>query len=231
MDYARKLRKLDNPKNTIDFHRKMWDNYDWSQGGEEWTQVAKKARGLDPLKWKQEIINKLMLKYIRKDSIILEIGPGAGRWTTELINIAHRLILADISKTCLKICKKKFKDFSNIEYHYIDKRLDFLEDNSIDYVWSYDVFVHINPADVANYVEDFERILKPGGIAIINHTGALSGYESGYKKEFHLRSEMDEKIMSQVVSNYKMIMLEQNYDIGVAHPGDLVSVFAKTKES
>jgi len=229
LDYSKNRHELDVPKCSIENNRKMWDNFDWSQNGEEWTQVATRCRGLGTIEWKKNLIKKMMLKYTRKNSTVLEIGPGSGRWTIELIKIAGKLVLADISTTCLQICKKKFSNFSNIEYYFIDKRLDFLESNSVDYVWSYNVFVHINPSDVANYVEDFQRILKPGGIAMINHAGALSDYESEFERARGMRSNMDQYLMATMVSNNKMTMLEQNYEL-TEKAGDLISVFTKPKQ-
>ena len=34
--------------NTREENRRMWNNYDWAQCGEEWTQNAKTLKGLDP---------------------------------------------------------------------------------------------------------------------------------------------------------------------------------------
>jgi len=51
-----------------------------------------------------------------------------------------------------------------------DGALSFIENNSVDYIWSYDVFVHINPTDVEKYIIEFSRILKPHGYGIIHHS-------------------------------------------------------------
>ena len=45
-----------------------------------------------------------------------------------------------------------------------------IADNSIDRIWSWDVFVHINDTDIKDYVVQFNRILRPGGIGIIHHS-------------------------------------------------------------
>ena len=163
------------------------------------------------------------MKYIKKNSIILEIGPGAGRWSTSLQKIAKKLILTDITEKCIEICMELFKEHKNVEYKLIEKRLDFLDKNSIEYIWSYDVFVHINPFDVELYLEDFSRILKPGGISIIHHTGSLEDYvdkKSGWK------TFMGKEEFAKLVIENEMDMIEQNLEL-IHFPGDIISIFKK----
>ena len=83
---------LNLPSHSVEENRKRWNDYDWSRKGEEWTNDAK-HEGLDPNHWKNDLINEMMMKYIKKNSIILEIGPGAGRWSISLQKIAKKLIL------------------------------------------------------------------------------------------------------------------------------------------
>ena len=179
------MRVIDLPSHTIHENRRLWDTYDWSQKGEEWTLDAR-TRGLDPVSWKESLINDMMFKYINKNATILEIGIGAGRWSELLQPLANRLILTDISKTCLDICQQRFKRHNNIEYHLIEKCLDFIGDHTIDYIWSYDVFVHINPSDVEKYVADISRILRADGYAIIHHSGNYLSEKHAREKGFSI---------------------------------------------
>jgi hypothetical protein len=55
---------IDLPSHNVSENRRMWDGYDWSKGGEEWTLDAKSYKGMDPQKWKTTLINEMMLKYI-----------------------------------------------------------------------------------------------------------------------------------------------------------------------
>lgn len=210
--------------NTREENRRMWNNYDWAQCGEEWTQNAKTLKGLDPNIWKTSLINNMMLKYIRGNPVVIEIGPGGGRWTEVLQPICHRLLVADISEKCLSICKERFKAYSNIEYYLIeDGLLGFVPDDSVDYIWSYDVFVHINPVDTERYMIEFNRILKPGGYAIIHHSDVYSSEEDA-KSGF--RSSMDGKLFAHLVEKHGMSLVEQNNSL--PHKlGDLISVFRK----
>jgi ubiquinone/menaquinone biosynthesis C-methylase UbiE len=215
------------PSHTVKENARIWDSYDWSKGGEEWSNYAKTYMGQDPSSWKASLINEMMLKYIKKDSTILEIGPGAGRWTAILQTLASRLILADISKRCIDICKERFRAHTNIEYNLIKGKLDFIDDSSIDYIWSYDVFVHINPTDVEGYIADFQRILKPGGYSIIHHSGAYNTYLSEKAARVNsFRSCMSANLFAQIVAKHGMKIVEQNDNL-VHIPGDIISVFTK----
>ena len=144
--------------------------------------------------------------------------------------IGGRVILTDISQKCIEICKDRFIYADNIEYHLINERLDFINDNSIDSIWSYDVFVHINPSDIEKYISDFGRILKPGGYAIIHHSNMdlrekctrekLSNVTKG------LRSYMSASVFGRLTQAYGMQIVEQNYTLSHV-PGDVISVFTK----
>jgi SAM-dependent methyltransferase len=215
---------VDLPSNTIDEHRRYWNIYNWSSGGEEWTEHAQKYKGLNPEHWKASLISGMIHKYFKTNGVILEIGSGAGRWSIELIKLADRVILADISEKCLDICKEKFKRYDKVEYKLVTNFLDFLGESSVDYVWSYDVFVHINPTDIKKYVSEFQRILKPGGIAIIHHAGNRTLNTLNTLTTLNPRSMMDGSTFASIVHKNGMEIIDQNNTLH-HRPGDLLSVF------
>ncbi|MFH0947074.1 MAG: class I SAM-dependent methyltransferase, partial [Planctomycetota bacterium] len=49
--------------------------------------------------------------------------------------------------------------------------LPFCGEASIDLVWSYDSFVHIEKSAIQSYFHEFARVLRPGGKAVIHHAG------------------------------------------------------------
>ena len=72
---------IDLPSHTVDENKRIWNNYDWEKKGEEWTVEVQKYKGMEPTKWKKNLIDEMMIKHIQKNSVILEIGPGGGRWS------------------------------------------------------------------------------------------------------------------------------------------------------
>jgi SAM-dependent methyltransferase len=206
---------------TVEENRVLWNQWDWSQLGEEWTEHARNDRGLDPQEWKQALIDRMLRKYVQPGQTVLEIGPGAGRWSAVLAPLCQRLILADIAEQCLVICRKRFADRTNIEYHLItDGTLGFVPDESLDAVWSYDVFVHINPTDIERYLAELSRILKLGGVAVIHHAGEYASQRTATEG---FRSHMNAAFFAHLVGKHGLNVVEQ--DQTLPHiPGDVISV-------
>jgi ubiquinone/menaquinone biosynthesis C-methylase UbiE len=212
---------------TQEGNRRFWEAYDWTQGGEEWTETVRFYRQMDPKGWKDSLIREVMEKHIREGDTVVEIGPGAGRWTEALLMRATRLLAVDISAKCLELCRQRFSERPNIEYFLIkEPHLEFVAPNSVDSIWSYDVFVHINPTDTERYIGEFERILKPGGCAVIHHPGTYAKDIEKQERQGIWRSHVDGRFFRHFVERHKLVMLEQSGTW--AHcPGDLISVFRK----
>jgi len=163
--------------NSVASQRAIWDSWNWQQQGEEWTASPE---------WKNSIIEIFLARLIPNGSRVLEIGPGAGRWTEYLIPMSSALHLVDISQTCIDECKRRFGDDSRIEFHINNgSDLACIADASIDRIWSFDCFVHIDPPAVKRYIQEFARVLSDGGIAIIHHgtTGTMEGWRSRLTKD------------------------------------------------
>lgn len=196
----------------------VWQNYDWEKGGEEWTKSPE---------WKQSLIDEVMLRYIEPGRTVLEIGPGAGRWTETLQKIARRLILVDLSDKCVELCKKRFSQCDNIEYFVNDGvLLSFIPSETIDFIWSFDVFVHISPHDTEKYIMEFSRALKKGGHGIIHHAkdGGLHG---GW------RSRMTAGLFADILTAHGLTLVSQfdswgdNEEFNVRGHHDIITVFEK----
>lgn len=151
---------------------KFWDTqYSWIQDGDEWSNLA--AHCKKPYEeWKNSIAKHFIVENINQDSNILEISPGHGRWTKFLLDKYNNLILVDLSPKCIEFCEREFSDFENVQCYANDgKTLDFIKSNSIDFIWSFDSFVHMEKDVITSYFKEFSRVLKKGGIAIIHHSG------------------------------------------------------------
>jgi ubiquinone/menaquinone biosynthesis C-methylase UbiE len=157
---------------TIEENKKVWDEeYIWKKNGDEWDQQA--AYCNQPYEeWKESIVKTFIYKNINPESNVLEIGPGHGRWTEFILKKAKNVILVDLSPNCIDFCKRRFSKFKNISYYVNDgKNLNFIKDNSIDFIWSYDSFVHMEREVIESYFREFARILRINGKAVIHHPG------------------------------------------------------------
>jgi len=140
-----------------------WAAYDWSAGGEEWTESAA---------WKDALIEEVLHPGVPEESVVVEIGPGAGRWSVVLRERAARLVLVEPTEETLALTRRRFEGDSGVSWVLSDgASLPGVEDGSVDSVWSFDVFVHLSANDVAGYLAEIARVLRPGGIATVHHAG------------------------------------------------------------
>jgi ubiquinone/menaquinone biosynthesis C-methylase UbiE len=164
--------------NSSRLNKLIWESWDWQNRGEEWTLSAD---------WKNSVVTSLMRPHMSHGGVILEIGPGGGRWTEHLQPIASRLIVVDISSECLRFCRERFSSLGNIEYVLTSSSdLPGLGDDSVDSIWSFDAFVHINSSEVEAYFQEFRRVLKEGGIGVIQH-GSNGGISGGWRSDLTLQ--------------------------------------------
>jgi len=142
-------------------NRTIWDRWNWEHGGNEWTLSEE---------WKDSFQRCVLHKYMPVGKNVLEIGPGAGRWTELLQPIAASLVGVDISEKCVELCREKFGRAGNTRFiSTTGNTLSGVEDRSVDAIWSFDVFVHINTSEAAGYVWEFRRVLRPGGVGVVHH--------------------------------------------------------------
>lgn len=143
-------------------NRRRWSDYDWSKQGEEWSASPE---------WKQSLVEDVLERWIPVGAVTLEIGPGAGRWSEALAMRALHLVLVDVSERSLELCRERFGDEGRVAYiRSYGNDLPGVPDDSIDAVWSFDVFVHMAPSDQAAYLGEIARVLVPGGVAVIHHS-------------------------------------------------------------
>ena len=118
-------------------NRGWWNTHDWSRLGEEWTP---------DVEWKAAVVGRFLVPFVPEDTV-LEVGPGGGRWTEILAARSPRVYVLDVAEVPLEVCRGPFKKLRTIAYMRGDGRTVPLQDGTVDAIWSYDVFVHVNPAD------------------------------------------------------------------------------------
>lgn len=204
--------------NSRVLNAEIWDHWDWEAGGEEWTVTEE---------WKQSLVRKVLKPRVPVGSIVVEIGPGAGRWTQHLIPLAGEYTGIDLSKTCVDLCTKRFAATSARFRINQGNNLPGVIGASVEVIWSFDVFVHINLVDIASYLEEFYRVLKPGGRAVIHH-GTAAGHSGGWRSDA-TTSELNALIVTKglrVVEQFDLWTEDgQRHEVGLYQ--DQVTVMEK----
>lgn len=191
--------------------RQLYNSYDWSRRGDEWTMSEE---------WKRGLVDEFLIPNVPEGGVIIEIGPGGGRWTEILQRRAARLVVTDVADRALANCRERFQHCSNIEYVLGDGQSLEVADATVDSVWSYDVFVHINPVAARSYFREFGRILKPGGRAVIHHPGA--------KRINPSRSDLTDAMVRSFCDESGLRLVVQTPKFAAdKNPGDLLSVIEK----
>jgi SAM-dependent methyltransferase len=148
----------------------IWDRlHPWPADGDEWTGQAD-ASGLPYGQWKKGVVEHWIEPYVHDAATVLEIGPGRGRWTGHLADRCERLVLVDVSPNCLERCRDLVAGRTSLRCHLgrgADLPLDLT--GEVDFVWSFDAFVHMEPADVRAYLKEIARVLRPGGWSVLHH--------------------------------------------------------------
>jgi len=155
----------------IEWNREVWDQaHDWSKDGDEWIGMAEHCR--QPYEaWKSALVEEFLTPQVH-DKDVLEIAPGHGRFSQFIVPAARSTTLVDLSQTCLDACQSRFAAATNVTYVLTDgTSLPGVADESMDFVWSFDSFVHMELAVIDAYLAEIARVLRPGGGFTLHHAG------------------------------------------------------------
>jgi len=205
---------------SLGANKEIWENWDWQAGGEEWTHSPE---------WKESLIRNVLRRYIPPGGSILEIGPGGGRWTATLIEMADTFRAVDIAESCIRVCQQKFAGQSKASFFVGNgKDLSDIPDASIDSLWSFDVFVHINIAEAASYAREFRRVMRANSVGVVHH-GTSGGLDGGWRS--NITSEAFRELLQQagfsVLSEFQTWEDGgQKYPVGLYK--DQITVFGST---
>jgi len=149
--------------------------------GDEWNEPA--AIGIDvPADELVAYLDRTVFgPFFGTCEVLLEIGPGGGRFTTVLLPRCRKLLAADTSANMLSLLKSRFGGDARLTCLHLDGRgLRGIADASVDAAFAYGVFVHLQHWDIYHYLTELRRVLKPGGKALIQHANTFS--ELGWKR-------------------------------------------------
>jgi ubiquinone/menaquinone biosynthesis C-methylase UbiE len=151
---------------------KNW--YD-SFGEKEWTRLLRNRLGELLFHVHMDVFRY----YVKKDALVLELGAGAGIFSKELVTIADRLVVSDLSEGQLAFNKLKMAELG-LEGRIKDFLLLDITDLKDLNSNHYDVVICVGGA--LNYTFDKERtaitemlrVVKPGGIVIVGVISLLN---------------------------------------------------------
>ena len=151
---------------SIKENLESWDDpVRWENHGDEWSQ----AWGSSDALWFGTVLPRI--RPWLPTGCLLEIACGHGRITRYLLSHCERLVGVDLAPTCVEECAQKFADHSEATFMVTDGRsLAGVEDDSIDFAFSWDSLVHADPTVLKAYLDELARTLREGGTAFLHHS-------------------------------------------------------------
>jgi len=106
--------------------------------------------------------------------LALDFGCGAGRLSRALAAHFEHVVGIDVSSSMIETARALNRDVANVEFREnASPRLEGVADASVDFVYSLITLQHIPSRLAMGYVDEFFRVLAPGGIAVFQFvTGA-----------------------------------------------------------
>lgn len=120
--------------------------------------------------------------YVTPKTTMLEIGPGGGRWTRYLL--AARMVYAvDYHQELLDELAVNFRADNIVSIKNNGTDLLGVPPESIDFVFSFGVFVHLDLDLIDAYLRSFKSVLKCGGSVVLQYadkTKPMAKLNSGF---------------------------------------------------
>ena len=159
---------------TLTENQRHWLHYDWSQGGDEWSEAWGGSESL----WWGTLYPRL--RRFLPTGTGLEIATGYGRFTAFLEDHCERLIGVDLTPRCVEACRERFAGDPRLEFHVTDgTSLPMVADRTVDLAFSFDSLVHVEAEVIAAYVGELARTLRPDGIAFLHHSNVAALFVDG----------------------------------------------------
>lgn len=151
------------------------------------------------------IRDRYVLPYVNKERNAMEIGPGGGRWTRYLLGF-KKLYVVDYYAELLNELKRHLRK-STIEF-IKNNGTDFpgIGKGTIDYLFSFGTFVHLDSAIIEAYLVNMKPILKAGANVVIHYSDKTK-IMAQVNKDF---SENTPMRMREMVLNAGYTILEED---------------------
>ena len=156
----------------------------WSRYPSEWSQDPKLNLGAATLgeEWGgpafADHLVELVAEYLGQTVDVLELGCGGGKFSQRLASRCRSLLCTDISPAMIDHTRESLSRQGlegNVRFLVLNG-IDFsgVPDASVDFVFSYDVLLHLQPQNVFSYMLDARRILRGDGVFMLHQINLAS---------------------------------------------------------
>ena len=156
--------------------------------------------------WSLKIVRDQFIQpYINVGHTALEIGPGGGRWTRYLLSF-NKVLVVDKHQEILDELGTKFRAPHLVPI--LNSGTDFpgLQPESVDFVFSFGVFVHLDAWIIEAYLKSLHYVVKPSANIVIQYSDMT---KEAARKEPNF-SKNDPATMRNMVTAAGYTILDEN---------------------
>jgi SAM-dependent methyltransferase len=115
-----------------------------------------------------EVRERFIDPWFRGGMRVVEIGSGGGRWT-QFLQSAGALVVVEYNAESFDYLRARFPRLAFTPYRTSGYEIGGVADGWADFVFTFDVFVHLDPEGIEAYLREIERVLRPGGVAVVHY--------------------------------------------------------------
>lgn len=156
----------------------------------------------------EDLIYKLYNFYIENLNCVVDYGCGDGRMAQFMSEQCKKLICVDVNETILNLAKKRLSNKNNISF-IIDK--DFNLDNSVDFIYCFQVIQHNPYEEQIEIINKIYKALRKNGVACI-HFPKIENHPEYKNNNFCMRFSYEQ------IENLVKNIFHCNYNITIFEP-------------
>lgn len=143
--------------------------------------------------------------YVTPDTVALEIGAGGGRWTRYLLQ-AREVVVVELNDEFFGYLERRFPDQKEKLRFYTTSGYDLggIEPASVDFVFSFGTFVHIDPEGIDEYLGQIRRVLRPGAVASLHYGDRSKKFFRDKPQGFIGFSDMTAATMESLAAKHEL---------------------------
>ena len=149
--------------------------------------------------------NHFILPYVREDVTVAEIGPGGGRWT-QYFRPAKHVYIIDPFEQMLNETKIVFGQNNITAIQNSGTDFPGIPEGSINYLFTFDVFVHLDLEVIEQYLINAKKILHDHGTMFI-HYGDKTKYEGAQNIGYAWNSPVE---MNKLLKKLGLAVIAEN---------------------
>lgn len=195
-DEGRRLPTDASPLQNVEYNRALWNWYAarWDEADFRREQVRHEGKPEDRAdelavlgdEWGDaaavdQVVAEWITPHVGPASVTGEIGTGGGRIARRVAPQVGEFHAFDVAPLMLDRAREALEEFPHCHFHVVDRPvLPADMEGCFDFIYSFDVFVHLDLHTQWCYLSEIARVLRPGGRAFV-HTANLAS-EGGWKR-------------------------------------------------